>query len=54
MKPDSEMKPDGRQGPKLPGQDSPYRWDGAGDHYSLACVKITPAHIRDLFPTADR
>ncbi|MEU7089990.1 invasion associated locus B family protein [Streptomyces achromogenes] len=50
----SEMKPDGEQGAKLPGQDNPYRWDGVRDYYSYACIKLTPNHIRDLFRTADR
>ncbi|MFF4954522.1 hypothetical protein ACWC2K_11305 [Streptomyces chattanoogensis] len=48
----SEMKPDGTQGKRQPGRDNPYRWDGVNDYYSLGCIKLTPAHIKNLFAKA--
>ncbi|MFF8312542.1 hypothetical protein ACWGQL_18795 [Streptomyces lydicus] len=48
----SEMRPDGTQGARQPGRDNPYRWDGAHDYFSLGCIKLTPAHIKNLFAKA--
>ncbi|MFI0152662.1 hypothetical protein [Streptomyces lydicus] len=48
----SEMRPDGTQGARQPGRDNPYRWDGNNDYFSLGCIKLTPAHIKNLFAKA--
>ncbi|MGA5563138.1 hypothetical protein ACPCUV_18465 [Streptomyces platensis] len=49
----SEMNVNGTQGARQPGRDNPYRWDGVRDYYSLGCIKLTPAHIKNLFSKAD-
>jgi hypothetical protein len=54
----SEMKPNGKQGPKLydknhKRKDSPYRWDGPSDYYSLGCIKLKHTDIQDLFRKAN-
>ncbi|MEE4423095.1 hypothetical protein [Streptomyces bugieae] len=48
----SEMNVNGTQGARQPGRDNPYRWDGVRDYYSLGCIKLTPAHIKNLFAKA--
>ncbi|USA02804.1 hypothetical protein NCG97_22465 [Streptomyces lydicamycinicus] len=48
----SEMNVNGTQGARQPGRDNPYRWDGVRDYYSLGCIKLTPAHIKNLFSRA--
>ncbi|MEU8782105.1 hypothetical protein [Streptomyces sp. NPDC048637] len=48
----SEMNVNGTQGARQPGRDNPYRWDGVRDYYSLGCIKLTPAHIMNLFSKA--
>ncbi|MGY5132488.1 hypothetical protein ACWGJW_08755 [Streptomyces nigrescens] len=48
----SEMNVNGTQGARQPGRDNPYRWDGVRDYYSLGCIKLTPAHIMNLFAKA--
>ncbi|AWN27703.1 hypothetical protein [Streptomyces sp. NEAU-S7GS2] len=48
----SEMNVNGTQGARKPGRDNPYRWDGVRDYYSLGCIKLTPAHIMNLFVKA--
>ncbi|MEW1753257.1 hypothetical protein [Streptomyces angustmyceticus] len=50
----SEMWPEGSQAAARPGQDNPYRWDGPDDYRSLGCIKLSPAHIDDLFGEAGR
>ncbi|GFE16383.1 hypothetical protein Sgleb_44300 [Streptomyces glebosus] len=47
------MNVNGTQGARQPGRDNPYRWDGVRDYYSLGCIKLTPAHIKNLFSKAD-
>ncbi|MFC9241438.1 hypothetical protein ACFTZK_34015 [Streptomyces decoyicus] len=50
----SEMWPEGSQASAQPGKDNPYRWDGSGDYRSLGCIKLSPAHIKNLFAKAER
>lgn len=46
--------PEGSQDSARPGKDNPYRWDGDGDYRSLGCIKLSPAHIKNLFAKAER
>ncbi|GAB7032985.1 L,D-transpeptidase [Streptomyces sp. NPDC021749] len=50
----SEMNVNGTQGPRWPGHDSPYRWDGDNDYFSLGCIKLKPTDIKKLFAQAAR
>lgn len=44
----SEMTHSGGQG-----STEPFRWDGPSDYKSSGCIKLKPAHIKNLFSTAD-
>ncbi|MFC5250181.1 hypothetical protein [Streptomyces nigrescens] len=50
----SEMWPEGSQADSQPGKDNPYRWDGDDDYRSLGCIKLSPAHITNLFAKAEQ